>query len=152
MEIAWEDFILEEPGTTRALVQANLTTRSLVQPPASRPSSRKQSVTSRTSKASGDSNIIFSKVSGGEKSRTVDDQIEPCLLGSDRGSEPCETDSGTVNPNYNGESCDQQKDFKQANAQLQPKVVNLVNSKDDQILVPEVVQTVIPEDLEKTED
>ena len=27
MEIAWEDFILEEPGTTRALVQANLTTR-----------------------------------------------------------------------------------------------------------------------------
>ena len=27
MEIAWEDFILEEPGSTRALVQANLTTR-----------------------------------------------------------------------------------------------------------------------------
>ena len=26
-DIAWEDFILEEPGTTRALVQANLTTR-----------------------------------------------------------------------------------------------------------------------------
>ena len=88
-------------------------------------------------------------MSGGEKSRTVEDQIEPCLLGADKGSEPCETDSGTVNPNYNEESCDQQK---QANAQLQPKVVNLVNSKDDQILVPEVVQTVIPEDFEKTED
>jgi len=151
MEIAWEDFILEEPGTTRALVQANLTTRSLVQPPASRLGSRKQSVTSRTSKASGDSNIIFSKVSGEEKSRTVEDQIEPCLLGADKGSEPCETDSGTVNPNYE-ESCDQPKDFKQGDAQLQPKVVNLVNSKDDQILLPEVVQTVIPEDLEKTED
>jgi len=151
MEIAWEDFILEEPGTTRALVQANLTTRSLVQPPASRPGSRKQSVTSRTSKASGDSNIIFSKVSGGEKSRTVEDQIEPCLLGADKGSEPCETDSGTVNPNYE-EFRDQKKDFKQADDKFQPKVVNLVNSKDDQILVPEVVQTVIPEDFEKTED
>jgi len=151
MEIAWEDFILEEPGTTRALVQANLTTRSLVQPPASRLGSRKQSVTSRTSKASGDSNIIFSKVSGEEKSRTVEDQIEPCLLGADKGSEPCETDSGTVNPNYE-EFRDQKKDFKQADDKFQPKVVNLVNSKDDQILVPEVVQTVIPEDFEKTED
>jgi len=156
MEIAWEDFILEEPGTTRALVQANLTTRSLVQPPTCRPGSRKQSVTSRTSKASGDSNIIFTKVSG-EKGRTVEDQIEPGM-GADKGSEPsskpCETDSGTVNPNFNEEMCDRPTDCElptQAEDQLQPTVVSLVNSKDDQILLPEVVQTLIPEDSEKTE-
>jgi len=154
MEIAWEDFILEEPATTRALVQANLTTRSLVQPPSSRPGSRKQSVTSRTSKASGDSNIIFSKVPVGEKGRTVEDQIEPCLLGSNESSKPSETDSGSVNPNYDKESCVELKDCElsaQADLQLQPTVVSLVNSKDDKILLPEVVQTVIPEDLEKTE-
>jgi len=147
MEIAWEDFILEEPGTTRALVQANLTTRALVQPPTSRPGSRKQSVTSRTSKASGDSNIIFSKVeAGGERSRTgVEDQIEPC-----QGSKPCETDSGTVNPNFSENTCDK-TDFKPPEDQLQPTVENLVNSKDDKILLPEVVKTLIPED-EKTEN
>jgi len=157
MEIAWEDFILEEPGTTRALVQANLTTRSLVQPPTSRPGSRKQSVTSRTSRASGDSNIIFSKVSG-EKGRTEEDQIEPCLLGANKGSElkykPCETDSGTVNPNFSEKTCDQ-TDCKlpaQAEDQLQSTAVNLVNSKDDQILLPEVVKTLIPEDPETPDD
>jgi len=148
MEIAWEDFILEEPGTTRALVQANLTTRALVQPPTSRPGSRKQSVTSRTSKASGDSNIIFSKAATGgkERSRTaVEDQIEPC-----QSSKPCETDSGTVNPNFSENTCDQ-TDFKPPEDQLQATVVNLVNSKDDKILLPEVVKTLIPED-EKSEN
>jgi len=148
MEIAWEDFILEEPGTTRALVQANLTTRALVQPPTSRPGSRKQSVTSRTSKASGDSNIIFSKVAGGETGRTVEDQIEP-----EPGSNSCETDSGMVNPNFSEKTCDQ-TDCAQipapAEDQLKPTVVSLVNSKDDQILLPEVVKTLIPEE-EKTE-
>jgi len=144
MEIAWEDFILEEPGTTRALVQANLTTRALVQPPTYRPGSRKQSVTSRTSKASGDSNIIFSKV-GGEKGRTMEDQIEPA---SELRSKPCETDSGTVNPTFSENSCDQLPT--PAEDQLQPTVGSLVNSKDDQILLPEVVKTLIPED-EKTE-
>lgn len=56
MEIAWEDFILEEPRT------------SLVQPrtakmgsSSSRLGSRKCSVESRTSRASGESNILFSK-------------------------------------------------------------------------------------------
>jgi len=155
MEIAWEDFILEEPGTTRALVQANLTTRALVQPPTTRPGSRKQSVTSRTSKASGDSNIIFSKVaSGGEKSMTaVEDQVEPCQASSELSSKPCETDSGTVNPNFSENTCDQ-IDCKPpipAEDQIQPAVVNLVNSKDDKILLPEVVKTLIPE-TEKTEN
>jgi len=150
MEIAWEDFILEEPGTTRALVQANLTTRALVQPQTSRPGSRKQSVTSRTSKASGDSNIIFSKVAaGGEKGRTVEDEIEPCQ----ERSKSCEVDSGTVNPNFSEKTCDQ-TDRTQipapAEDHLQPTVVSLVNSKDDQILLPEVVKTLIPEE-EKTE-
>jgi len=145
MEIAWEDFILEEPGTTQALVQANLTTRALVQPPTSRPGSRKQSVTSRTSKASGDSNIIFSKAAArGERSRTaVEDQIEP-RQGS---SKPCEIDSGTVNPNFSENICDQ-TDLKPPEDQLQPTVVN---SKDDKILLPEVVKTLISED-EKTEN
>jgi len=149
MEIAWEDFILEEPGTTQALVQANLTTRALVQPPTSRPGSRKQSVTSRTSKASGDSNIIFSKAAtgAGERSKTsVEDPIEPSKLSS----KPCETDSGTVNPNFSENSCEQ-TDFKPPEDQLQQTVVNLVNSKDDKILLPEVVKTLIPED-ENTEN
>jgi len=53
MEIAWEDFILEEPNTTKAFVQPK-TARSGA-------GSRKQSVESRTSRASGDSNILFSK-------------------------------------------------------------------------------------------
>jgi len=146
MEIAWEDFILEEPGTTRALVQANLTTRALVQPPTYRPGSRKQSVTSRTSKVSGDSNIIFSKV-GGEKGRTMEDQIEPCPA-SELRSKPCETDSGTVNPTFSENSCDQTACTPPD--QLQSTVVSPVNSKDDQILLPEVVKTLIPEE-EKTE-
>jgi len=150
MEIAWEDFILEEPGTTRALVQANLTTRALVQPPTYRPGSRKQSVTSRTSKASGDSNIIFSKV-GGEKGRTMEDQIEPCHA-SELRSKPCETDSGTVNPTFSENACDQTDRTlpTPAEDQLQSTVVSLVNSKDDQILLPEVVKTLVPEE-EKTE-
>lgn len=53
MEIAWEDFILEEPSTTKTFVQPK-TARS-------GPGSRKQSLESRTSRASGDSNILFSK-------------------------------------------------------------------------------------------
>lgn len=53
MEIAWEDFILEEPTTAKAFVQPK-TARSGA-------GSRKQSVESRTSRASGDSNILFSK-------------------------------------------------------------------------------------------
>ena len=87
----------------------------------------------------------------------MEDQIEPGL-GADKVSEPrskpCETDSGTVNPNFNEEMCDRPTDCKlptQAEDQLQPTVVSLVNSKDDQILLPEVVQTLIPEDSEKTE-
>jgi len=156
MEIAWEDFILEEPGTTRALVQANLTTRALVQPPTTRPGSRKQSVTSRTSKASGDSNIIFSKVAaGGERSRTAaEDQIEPCQASSELSSKPCETDSGTVNPNFSENTCDQidcKPPIPAEEDQHQPTVVNLVNSKDDKILLPEVVKTLNPEE-EKTEN
>lgn len=46
MEIAWEDFILEEPAA------------SLVQP------ARKASTASRLSKASGDSTVLFVKVGG----------------------------------------------------------------------------------------
>jgi len=157
MEIAWEDFILEEPGTTRALVQANLTTRALVQPPTTRPGSRKQSVTSRTSKASGDSNIIFSKVASGrgERSRAaVEDQIEPCQVSSELSSKPCEADSGTVNPNFSENTCDQidcKPPIPAEEDQHQPTVVNLVNSKDDKILLPEVVKTLNPEE-EKTEN
>lgn len=54
MEIAWEDFILEEPTTSKSFVQPR--TRSF-----SKPLSRKHSVDSRISKSSGDSNIIYSK-------------------------------------------------------------------------------------------
>ena len=93
----------------------------------------------------------------GEKGRTVEDEIEPGL-GADKGSEPsskpCETDSGTVNPNFNEEMCDRPTDCAlptQVEDQLQSPVVSLVNSKDDQILLPEVVETLIPEDSEKTE-
>lgn len=57
MEIAWEDFILEEPPTTRAFVQPG----------------RKQSTESRASRASGDSNIIFSKAAV-ETQRCNDDE------------------------------------------------------------------------------
>jgi len=46
MEIAWEDFILEEPAA------------SLVQP------ARKASTASRLSKTSGDSTVLFTKVEG----------------------------------------------------------------------------------------
>lgn len=58
MEIAWEDFILEEPRTSKAFVQPRTSISN------SRPGSRKHSVDSKTSKASGDSNVIFSKVVG----------------------------------------------------------------------------------------
>jgi len=78
MEIAWEDFILEEPRTSKAFVQPRTSISN------SRPGSRKHSVDSKTSKASGDSNIIFSKVIGetteslgnceGEGTDTVDDK------------------------------------------------------------------------------
>ena len=84
----------------------------------------------------------------------VEDQVEPCQASSELSSKPCETDSGTVNPNFSGEMCDRPTDCElptPAEDQLQPTVVSLVNSKDDQILLPEVVQTLIPEDSEKTE-
>jgi len=87
----------------------------------------------------------------------VEDHIEPCHLRANKGSElkskPCETDSGTVNPNFSEKACDQTdcKLTAQAEDQLQPTVVSLVNSKDDQILLPEVVKTLIPEDSELTE-
>ena len=62
-------------------------------------------------------------------------------------------DSGAVNPNFSEKTCDQ-TDRTQipapAEDHLQPTVVSLVNSKDDQILLPEVVKTLIPEE-EKTE-
>jgi len=62
MEIHWEDFILEEPKTQKSFVQpkSSLIGGSIT----SRPSSRKQSTDSKASKASGDSNVIFSKAGG----------------------------------------------------------------------------------------
>jgi len=61
MEIAWEDFILEEPRTSKSFVQPRN---------ASRSGSRKQSIDSKTS---GDSNVIFSKTTG-ETSNQLNDE------------------------------------------------------------------------------
>jgi len=62
MEIAWEDFILEEPRTSKSFVQPKTISRS---------GSRKHSVDSKTS---GDSNVIFSKTNG-ETSNRPNDKI-----------------------------------------------------------------------------
>lgn len=67
MEIAWEDFILEEPKTSKAFVQPRTS---------SRPGSRKQSIDSKISKTSGDSNIIFDKSSRTlHREKSKDDSI-----------------------------------------------------------------------------
>ena len=85
----------------------------------------------------------------------MEDQIEPCQVSSELSSKPCETDSGMVNPNFSENTCDQTDICKPPipaeEDQIQPTVVNLVNSKEDKILLPEVVKTLIPED-EKTEN
>ena len=127
--------------------------RALVQPPTSRPGSRKQSVTSRTSKASGDSNVIFSKVAAEEEEgNSVEDQIKPCPE-LNKSFDPSETDSGIINPNFRENNSSDQANAKPPNLaedQLQPSGVDLVHTEDDEILLPEVVETLIPED-EKTE-
>jgi hypothetical protein len=64
MEIAWEDFILEEPRTSKSFVQPRTSSRS---------GSRKQSVDSKTSKASGDSNVIYSKATVGTSEKLLQD-------------------------------------------------------------------------------
>lgn len=67
MEIAWEDFILEEPKTSKSFVQPRTS---------SRPGSRKDSIDSKISKASGDSNIIFDKSSRTlHREKSKDDSI-----------------------------------------------------------------------------
>jgi len=141
MEIAWEDFILEEPGSTRALVQANLTTRALVQPQTIRPRSRKHSVTSKSSRASGDSNVIFSKGFSADKNDSTQDEAEQGKNITD----PSENDSGTlgnIDPNLRENMISVTDNLPSSEEILQPSVRNSVNIADDEILVPE---TIIPE-------
>ena len=105
-------------------------------------------MTSRTSKASGDSNVIFSKVAAEEE----EDQIKPCPE-PNKSFDPSETDSGIINPNFRENNSSDQANGKPPNLaedQLQPSGVDLGHTKDDEILLPEVVKTLIPED-EKTE-
>jgi len=134
MEIAWEDFILEEPGSTRALVQANLTTRALVQPQTIRPRSRKHSVTSKSSRASGDSNVIFSK----DKNDSTQDEAEQGKNIID----PSENDSGTlgnIDPTLRENMISVTDNLPPSEEILQPSVLGSVNIVDDEILVPETI-------------
>jgi len=147
MEIAWEDFILEEPGSTRALVQANLTTRALVQPQTIRPRSRKHSVTSKSSRASGDSNVIFSKGFSADKNDSTRDEAEAGKNTSD----PSENDSGAlgnIDPNLKENMISVTCEVPSSEEILQPSVLGSVNIVDEEILVPE---TITPEN-KNTED
>ena len=95
-------------------------------------------MTSKSSRASGDSNIIFSKGFSADKNDSTQDDAEPGKNTSD----PSENDSGTlgnIDPNLKENMISGTDNLPPSEEVLQPSVLDSVNIKDDEILVPETI-------------
>ena len=92
-------------------------------------------MTSKSSRASGDSNVIFSKGFSADK---IDSTQEPGKNTTD----PSENDSGTlgkIDPNLKENMISVTDNLPPSVEVLQPSVLGSVNIVDDEILVPETI-------------
>ena len=95
-------------------------------------------MTSKSSRASGDSNIIFSKGFSADKNDSTQDEAEQGKNITD----PSENDSGTlgnIDPNLRENMISVTDNLPPSEEILQPSVRGPVNIVDDEILVPETI-------------
>ena len=95
-------------------------------------------MTSKSSRASGDSNVIFSKGFSADKNDSTQDEAEQGKNITD----PSENDSGTlgnIDPNLRENMISVTDNLPPSEEILQPSVLGSVNIVDDEILVPETI-------------
>ena len=95
-------------------------------------------MTSKSSRASGDSNVIFSKGFSSDKNDSNQDEAEPGKNTTD----PSENNSGTlgnIDPNLRENMISVTDNLPPSEEILQPSVLGSVNIVDDEILVPETI-------------
>ena len=95
-------------------------------------------MTSKSSRASGDSNVIFSRGFSADKNESTQDEAE---LGQNT-SNQSENDSGAlgnIDPNLKENMISVTCEVPSSEEILQPSVLGSVNMVDDEILVPETI-------------
>ena len=95
-------------------------------------------MTSKSSRASGDSNVIFSKGFSADKNDPTQEEAETGKNTSD----PSENDSGAlenIDPNLRENMISVTDNLPPSEEILQPSVLGSVNIVDDEILVPETI-------------
>ena len=95
-------------------------------------------MTSKSSRASGDSNVIFSKGFSADKNDSTRDEAEAGKNTSDPSENDCGA-LGNIDPNLGENMISVTDNLPPSEEVVQPSVLGSVNIVDDEILVPETI-------------